>query len=254
MTSYFWSGFPSLSGRSDVMYGRRHIGGTEPPALYVTPISSDSYAIVSPIAYRSTSPRFSSFRFGLVESTRLTSQSYAVARKRVVRSANLRPVVTRREGIVVSSCARTKSRLVFYLMAIRNYASTPGTAYACTANWPGQADRRGYISIIRGNYYERPSSSILIFCSRPLRPPPRQRLNPALCFAMEMILWGYMRGRHHQSASSERWENSLQLWLQGRLGFALASLTDWIRPSIRSFVRTFAELRASACGKASRFK
>jgi len=139
--------------------------------------------------YCSTSPRFSSFRFGLVESARLTSRSYqAVARKRVVRSANLRPVVTRREGIVVSSCARTKSRLVFYLMAIRNYASTPGTAYACTANWPGQADRRGYISIIRGNYYERPSSSILIFCSRPLRPPPRQRLNPALCFAMEMIL------------------------------------------------------------------
>lgn len=40
--------------------------------------------------------------------------------------------------------------------------------------------------------------------------------------AMEMILWGYMRGRHHQSASSERWENSLQLWLQGRLGFASA--------------------------------
>ena len=39
----------------------------------------------------------------------------------------------------------------------------------------------------------------------------------------------YARGRHHQSASSERWENSLQLWLQGRLGFALAwhrSLTE----------------------------
>lgn len=27
MTSYFWSGFPSLSGRPRVMYGRRHIGG-----------------------------------------------------------------------------------------------------------------------------------------------------------------------------------------------------------------------------------
>lgn len=189
MTSYFWSGFPSLSGRSDVMYGRRHIGGTNPPALHVTPIDSDSYAIVPPIAYCPTSPRFaSSFRFGLVESARLTSRSYAVARKRVVRSANLRLIVTRKGGIVISSRARTKSRLVFDLMAIRNYASTPGTAYACTANWPGQAARRGYISIIRGNYYERPSSSILIFCSRPLRPPPRQRLNPALCFAMEMIL------------------------------------------------------------------
>lgn len=31
MTSYFWSGFPSLSGRSDVMYGRRHIGGATHP-------------------------------------------------------------------------------------------------------------------------------------------------------------------------------------------------------------------------------
>lgn len=52
MTSYFWSGFPSLSGRYDVMYGRRHIGGTDPPVLHVTPIGSDSYAIVPPIAYR----------------------------------------------------------------------------------------------------------------------------------------------------------------------------------------------------------
>lgn len=142
---------------------------------------------LSPIVLRHL-VSFSSLRFGLVESARLTSRSYAVARKRVVRSANLRLDVTRKGGIVVSSRGRTKSRLVFDLMAIRNYASTPGTAYACTANWPGQAARRGYISIIRGNYYERPSSSILIFCSRPLRPPPRQRLNPALCFAMEMIL------------------------------------------------------------------
>ena len=31
MTSYFWSGFPSLSGRPRVMYGRRHIGGGHPP-------------------------------------------------------------------------------------------------------------------------------------------------------------------------------------------------------------------------------
>lgn len=100
MTSYFWSGFPSLSGRSDVMYGRRHIGGTDPPALHVTPIGSDSYAIVPPIVYCPTSPRFSSFRFGLVEIARLTSRSYAVARKWVVRSANLRLVVTRKGGIV----------------------------------------------------------------------------------------------------------------------------------------------------------
>lgn len=186
MTSYFWSGFPSLSGRSDVMYGRRHIGGTDPPALHVTPIGSDSYGIVPPIAYCPASPRFSSFRFGLVESARLTSRSYAAARKR--RCPERQSAADRKGEIVVSSRAQTKSRLVFDLMAICNYASTPGTAYACTANWPGQAARRGYISIIRGNYYERPSSSILIFCSRPLRPPPRQRLNPALCFAMEMIL------------------------------------------------------------------
>lgn len=149
-------------------------------------------------------------------------------------------------------------------MAIRNYASTRRTAYT-HAPQTGPAKRSGgYISIIRGNYYERPSSSILIFCSRPLR--PRQRLNSALCFTMEMILWGYMRGRHHQSASSERWENSLQLWLQGRLGFALPSLTDWIRPSVHPSVRpsvhpsvlsvrTFAvTFHASTCGKIRRFK
>lgn len=74
MTSYFWSGFPSLSGRSDVMYGRRHIGGTDPPALHVTPIGSDSYAIVPPIAYCPTSPRFFVVSFWrLVESARSTS-------------------------------------------------------------------------------------------------------------------------------------------------------------------------------------
>lgn len=31
MTSYFWSGFPSLSGRPRVMYGRRHIGEAAHP-------------------------------------------------------------------------------------------------------------------------------------------------------------------------------------------------------------------------------
>lgn len=162
-------------------------GPTHP--LYTSPLSARTLMLsfrLSPIVLRHLVPR--PFVLGLVEGARLTSRSYAVARKRVVRSANLRLIVTRKGGIVISSRVRTKSRLVFDLMAIRNYASTPGTAYACTANWPGQAARRGYISIIRGNYYERPSSSILIFCSRPLRPPPRQRLNPALCFAMEMIL------------------------------------------------------------------
>lgn len=125
----------------------------------------------------------------LVESARSTSRSYTAARKRrCPECQSARLIVTRKGEIVVSSRAQTKSRLVFDLIAICNYASSPGTAYACTANWPGQAARRGYISIIRGNYYERPSSSILIFCSRPLRPPPRQRLSPALCFAMEMIL------------------------------------------------------------------
>lgn len=33
MTSYFWSGFPSLSGRPRVMYGRRHIGEAAHPLL-----------------------------------------------------------------------------------------------------------------------------------------------------------------------------------------------------------------------------
>lgn len=99
MTSYFWSGFPSLSGRSDVMYGRRHIGGTDPPVLHVTPIGSDSYAIVPPIAYRPLSlchlvSRLFVLVPGLVESARLTSRSCAVAHKRVARRANPRPVVT----------------------------------------------------------------------------------------------------------------------------------------------------------------
>lgn len=58
MTSYFWSGFPSLSGRSDVMYGRRHIGGATHPLLHVTPIGSDSYAIVPPITVVLPLPRF----------------------------------------------------------------------------------------------------------------------------------------------------------------------------------------------------
>ena len=87
----------------------------------------------------------------------------------------------------------------------------------------------GYISIIRGNYSERPSSSILIFCSQPLR--GWWRLNPGLCPVMEMILWGYIREVgiirvHHQS---KRWENSLQLWLQGRHNSPrLHWLTDWL--------------------------
>lgn len=139
MTSYFWSGFPSLSGRSDVMYGRRHIGGTDPPALRVTPIGSDSYAIVPPIAYCPTSPRFSSLLFGLS----LKARDHRVdlgdlTRSRVnelVRSTRIRDWSSRSSSLVMEKSsrrsvprARTKSRLVFDLMAIRNYASTPGTA------------------------------------------------------------------------------------------------------------------------------
>lgn len=88
------------------------------------------------------------------------------------------PSVDEPSGASFCPARRAKSKLVFDLMAMRNYASAH-TACACAANWPGQAGSGGYISIIRGNYYERPSSSILIFCSRPLR--PRQRLNSALC-------------------------------------------------------------------------
>lgn len=48
MTSYFWSGFPSLSGRPRVMYGRRHIGGATHPLCHPYRLS-DSYTIVFPI-------------------------------------------------------------------------------------------------------------------------------------------------------------------------------------------------------------
>lgn len=196
MTSYFWSGFPSLSGRSDVMYGRRHIGGTDPPRSTRHPYRLG--LLCYRIAYRLLSHVTSRASFWHLFLASLKARAInepilrAVARKRVVRGAPIcgrsHSSLVKEESRPARARARTKSRLVFDLMAIRNYASTPGTAYACTANWPGQAARRGYISIIRGNYYERPSSSILIFCSRPLRPPPRQRLSPALCFAMEMIL------------------------------------------------------------------
>lgn len=180
MTSYFWSGFPSLSGRSDVMYGRRHIGGTDPPVPHVTPIGSDSYAIVPPIAYRPLSrvtsfPRLFVLVLGLVESARLTSRSYTRSRTNESSDAPIcgRSSHTRRGGTVLSSRARTKIEISFRLDGDTQLCINPGygAAYACTANWPGQAARRGYISIIRGNYYERPSSSILIFCSRP---PPRR--------------------------------------------------------------------------------
>jgi len=175
MTSYFWSGFPSLSGRSDVMYGRRHIGGTDPPALHVTPIGSDSYAIVPPIILLSYVT--SSFRTFWPRWKRAINESILYARSSCPKRQSMvgrhsrierknRHFVLRADEIEIS----------FRLDGDTQLCINPGygLAYACTANWPGQAARRGYISIIRGNYYERPSSSILIFCSRPLRPPPRR--------------------------------------------------------------------------------
>lgn len=121
----------------------------------------------------------------------------------------------------------------------------------------------GHISIIRGNYSQR--ASIIFYTyfllattththtlvHTRLYHGPLQTLNSSLhsttlvspSFSFSMLSHGddpmrlYARGRHHQSASSERWENSLQLWLQGRLGFALAwhrSLTEsvylYVRP------------------------
>jgi len=117
MTSYFWSGFPSLSGRSDVMYGRRHIGGAPPPR-HVTPIGSDSCAIVPPIsAVRCELARSRAIASILASSSspRLTS-----ARKRCQRGPV--DVIGSRGRLVLG--ARTKSKLVFDLMtAMRNYAS-----------------------------------------------------------------------------------------------------------------------------------
>lgn len=143
MTSYFWSGFPSLSGRSDVMYGRRHIGG----ATSIHPLRHPYrlgllHAIVPPIS----SSWFC--RFGSLAKRRLKSpvainepilppSSARYPRKRL-RKEETR--LSRRRARFVSR-ARTKSKLVFDLMAMRNYASQPYVAYACTANWPGRSAR-----------------------------------------------------------------------------------------------------------------
>lgn len=197
MTSYFWSGFPSLSGRSDVMYGRRHIGGANPPATSPLSARTRSYDLsyLSPIAVvYHPSPSPVSSRVDRLDSSgrsfppQLTKEPWSLPRvnEEYPDGAN-RPVVPSPRRIEFCPALRAKSKLVFDLMTVmRNYASNPvRRIYACTANWPERASERasgpsgGYISIIRGNYYERPSSSILIFCSRPLR--PRQRLNSALC-------------------------------------------------------------------------
>lgn len=67
---------------------------------------------LSPIVLRHLVSRLLRFGFSaLVEGARLTSRSYAVAHKRVVRRANLRPAVTLvEEGTVLSSLARERNR------------------------------------------------------------------------------------------------------------------------------------------------
>lgn len=68
---------------------------------------------LSPIVLRHLVSRPIRFGFSaLVESARLTSRSYAVAHKRVVRRANLRPAGrhTRGGGTVLSSLARERNR------------------------------------------------------------------------------------------------------------------------------------------------
>lgn len=125
-----------------------------PTSSSTSPLSARTLTLsfrLSPIAYIVLCHLVSRLlRFGfsaLVESARLTSRSYAVAHKRVVRRANLRPAGRpshswRRDRPFVPR-ARTKSRLVFDLMAIRNYASTPGTARRTHAPQTGPAKRPG---------------------------------------------------------------------------------------------------------------
>jgi len=229
MTSYFWSGFPSLSGRSDVMYGRRHIGGATHPLRHPYRLGLLRYRS----AYRP------GFLVWFCRQQRLVDlvQSPVAINEPILSTKSLHE---KRVSLLLAFCPRRAGEIEisFRLDGDAQLCITTLHSVRMLAPQTGPAERArsvGYISIIRGNYYERPSSSILIFCSRPPR-PPRHKTKLGSMLTMEMILWGYMRGRHHQSASSERWENSLQLWLQGRLGFASASLTDWIRPSIRPFV------------------
>ena len=77
-----------------------------------------------------------------------------------------------------------------------------------TASRVSRAKRsRGYISIIRGNYSERPSSSTLIFCSRPPRGPA-----PHCNACLFLSLWIYLRFRGEcrdaRRRNARRWDLS----------------------------------------------
>lgn len=134
MTSYFWSGFPSLSGRSDVMYGRRHIGGATHPLRHPYRLGLLRYRFV----YRPgliLSPTTVSISFKVL--SQLTNRFYRCQARVIPRNLSMRNASVSSSRFVPG--ARTKSKLVFDLMAMRNYASQPYIAYACTANWPGRA-------------------------------------------------------------------------------------------------------------------
>ena len=76
-------------------------------------------------------------------------------------------------------------------------------------------------------------------CSKKKRAAVRPKPDQAKIFSLWEPPWRWSYevirerscSRHHQSASSERWENSLQLWLQGRRGFATAG-SRWLHAKL----------------------
>lgn len=182
--------FPQFVGslRRDV-WTTAYWRGRPTRSLHVTPIGSDSCAIVprlSPFVLRHYSfPR--GFRTALASlkapNHTIINEPRAISTRRRVnestfRAAKLRPVVVVGGGgggsIGVSFRGADEIEISFRLDGDTQLCIKPGYGvrmHRKLARPSGPA--RGYISIIRGNYYERPSSSILIFCSRPLRPPPR---------------------------------------------------------------------------------
>jgi len=133
MTSYFWSGFPSLSGRSDVMYGRRHIGGATHPLRHPYRLGLSRYRS----AYQrcSVSGRAIASILASSSSWRLTT-----ARLARVNGAN-----GERHRVGGSSCPRRADQIEISFRLDDGDAQlciNPYGAYPCTANWPERASER----------------------------------------------------------------------------------------------------------------
>lgn len=255
MTSYFWSGFPSLSGRSDVMYGRRHIGGATHPLRHPYRLGLLRYRS----AYRP------GFLVWFCRQQRLVDlvQSPVAINEPILSTKSLHE---KRVSLLLAFCPRRAGEIEISFRLDGDAQLCITTLHSVRMHRklarPSARGPSGTFQLLEG-ITTSVHHLLYLFSAHDHHDHRGTRLNSALCspwrWSYEVICEVGIIRAHHQSGEKIAFNCDYR---GGSGSPRLRSLTESVRPSVRSSIRlsilsfrTFAvTLHASTCGKMPRFK